>query len=487
MTQRPEVKTNVLDQTERTVGYFFADPTVGNTRPSALDEEAFQQFCAVTRASGKGLFATKVDDPNGYQSLLDYIESSKEPVAVVVPSLDVFGPRPEDAAIRGLEIEYLGGRIQLINQEPVDSTLLALKAWTSPPGAADIRERIKTAMRNRAIRGEGLGKPPYGYRIGKNRKLEIHEVEAETVKLIYTLYTQKNMGIRLIVRHLNEEQIPTRKGANWSLVTVRDILRNRAYLGTYTRFGMRVPGSHASIVTPDMFRWAQSKMDERKPKRGKSHSEPFLLSGLIYCGFCGQDDKRMIGVTRRQSWTRRKDGSKAEKQYRYYQCQTRTNQSMCEYHTLRAHEVEDDVLAELKSQRSRVSTLKGRRPALSVQALRKEKLDLEAQLKAGERRLKQAAQSASSGKTTVQRFKEQAQELIGVRLDTQSKIRENELGKPAVTQGPTAGQQAAKAIDDLTNIWMEGETKAKRALLEQVVDRVVMFDDGSDVQLKVGS
>ena len=485
--QGTEVQTGVLAQAEKTIGYFLADPVSGNGRPAAAHEQAFHEFCARTGADAAGMFVAKKSDAAGYWGLLNYVESSDQPVAIVVSSLEVFGARPEDAALCALEIEHLGGRVQVMNQETIDSTLLALKVWPRTPGSADVRERIKTAMRNRAIRGEGLGKPPYGYRIGKNRKLEVHDQEAETVKLIYMLYTQKNLGIRLIVRHLNENSMPTRKGGNWSLVTVRDILRNRAYLGTYTRFGMRVPGSHASIVTPDMFRWAQSKMDERKPKRGKSQSEPFVLSGMIYCGFCGQDDKRMVGVTRRQSWTRRKDGTKAEKQYRYYQCQARTNQSMCQYHTLRAQDIEDDVLAALRGQRNRVAGLKGRKPAVSAPALRKERLKLEAQLKSTERRLKQAAQAVAAGNGSLQKFKEQAAELITERLEATTGLQQLDGGRPTPENGPTAGQQAAKAIDDLAAIWGEGGAEEKRAFLTQLIDRVTMFENRTDVKLKLGS
>ncbi len=50
------------------------------------------------------------------------------------------------------------------------------------------------------------------------------------------------MGIRLIARRLNEEGLKTRRGGNWSMVSIRDILRNRVYLGTYSRFGVKRAG-----------------------------------------------------------------------------------------------------------------------------------------------------------------------------------------------------------------------------------------------------
>ena len=468
------------------VGYFPADPATEADRPSAEQEQAFQGLCDRIGANAGTVFAAKAGDPSTYRDLLDHLTDSDGDIVVVAEALDVFGPRPEDAALAALEIERLGGRVEVIGQGVIDAKLLAMSVWPRVPGSANIGERIKKAMRNRAIRGEGLGKPPYGYRIGKNRRLEVHEEEAETVKLIYTLYTQNNLGIRLIVRRLNETGIPTRKGGAWSLVTVRDILRNRAYLGTYSRFGLRVPGSHPPIVTPDMFRWAQATLDERKPKRGKSQSAPFLLSGMIYCGFCGQDDKRMVGVTRRQSWTRRKDGVKTEKQYHYYQCQARTNQSMCQYHTTRAQELENDVLEKLRGQRSRIAGLKGRRPVMSAQALRKERQQVEAKLKATERRVKQAAQAAGRDSASVAEFERRSGEIVDERLEALAKLRQLDGGGSGPVDGPTAGERAAKALDSLNEIWDEGAVNEKRRLLAQIIDRVTMHDGGVDVKLKPG-
>ena len=47
-------------------------------------------------------------------------------------------------------------------------------------------------------------------------------------------------------------------------------------------------------------------------------------------------------MTRRQMW-RTKEGERKRGSYRYYQCQTRANQSQCQYHTQRANELETSV------------------------------------------------------------------------------------------------------------------------------------------------
>ena len=191
--------------------------------------------------------------------------------------------------------------------------------------------------------GKGLGKPPYGYRNGADGSLEVVADEAPVVELIYAKYTRDKLGLRLIAQHLNERGIPTRRGGLWNMVTIRDILKNPTYMGTYTRFGLRVPRSHEAIIPSDVFRAAQDQTRARRPSMRSANAEPFLLSGLAFCGYCGN---KMMGVTRRQSW-RRKDGRSARGVYRYYQCQTRNNQSLCGYHTWRAGRMEEEVMAQL--------------------------------------------------------------------------------------------------------------------------------------------
>jgi hypothetical protein len=120
------------------------------------------------------------------------------------------------------------------------------------------------------------------------------------------------------------------------MVSIRDILRNRAYLGTYSRFGVRVPGSHPSLVLSEDFRMVQDRLNARRTSYAPRVASQFLLSGMAHCGHCGN---KLIGVSRKQSW-KRQSGEKVSNSYRYYQCESRTNQSVCNYHTRRALETE---------------------------------------------------------------------------------------------------------------------------------------------------
>ena len=271
-----------------------------------------------------------------------------EPVQFLVLVTDPthLGSTPVEAVERILEIDGLGSKVVCTMHE-VSDPLQAMYSILSAQGVGTERRRsIKEAMLTKALRGEGLGKPPYGYRIGEGGRFTEVPQEAEMVRLVFRIYVEEGMGLRAIASHVNQAGYRTKRGRNWSMVTLRDMLRNRAYIGTYNRFGLRLAGNHQPLVTSDVFRRVQDLMHSRTPRRTKRGAEPFVLSGLAFCVSCGN---RMMGVTRHQSW-KRKDGARMRGTYRYYQCQSRANQSRCEFHTWRAEDLENTVVERLRQE-----------------------------------------------------------------------------------------------------------------------------------------
>ncbi len=471
------------------VGLFKA-PTDGSAEPdgrSKLKQKAsFFVFCdrygyevAGTFEDGNG--DTSAADP--YDDMLRFLRLNRGIAAVVLPDLEVLGPAHEDLALSLLEINGLGAKVHLVDGQLIDPFTVVNGFRPQPlTPPQDMSERIKSAMRSRAIKGEGLGKPPFGYHIGPSKKLELVPEEAQTVRLIYRLYTQEDQGMRKIVRHLNERGITTRRGGNWSMVTIRDILRNRVYLGTYTRFGLRVPGNHAAIITPDMFRWAQATLEKRRPSRNAVRSEPFLLSGLAQCASCGN---RMVGMTRRQKWTRRKDGSVAEREYRYYQCQSRTNQGVCGYQTRKSDDLEREVLQRIEAEGQHLASSAGQRPA-SQASYQREIRRLESAREKLETRLKRSIKRVSDGKLSLVRFRPVSAEVLQSRrelLDREDLLRQRlDSGE----DGAIPGRLAPQSVQTLVAQWDALEFERKRRLLQDIVEGIVVGDAGVKVLLRPG-
>lgn len=418
-----------------------------------------------------------------YQQMLNYIRKQGEGFIVVVKSLDYLHRDPQEVIRCLLELDDLEAKVVSTDDDFTDPLAAALAAWSTHREGGKRGELVREGMRLRAIRGKGLGKPPFGYRIGADKELEITPEEAATVALIYRLYLQDNMGVRLIARYLNEQGITTRKGGRWSIVGIRDILRNRTYLGTYTRFGIRVPDSHPAIISKQNFNKVQERLSAAPRQGGYGPRSPLLLSGLVYCGYCGN---KMIGVNRSQTWTRRRDGGKSEGKYRYYQCQSRTNQSVCQYHTRRAEELESTVIATLKrlsgpQARERLA----KQYALVVDHRTSEKPQLERRLKVMDGKLRRYLDQAAQGVISLEELGTMGREMVGERrfLEQRLALLEAEERKeitPEQRRGYTF-----QALEELRERWDVMGFSARRTLLQYVVDRIVVYDDNVETLLRL--
>ncbi|HZU76844.1 MAG TPA: recombinase family protein, partial [Dehalococcoidia bacterium] len=410
----------------------------------------------------------------------DYLKRNPAPAPVViVTSVDRLGATPTEAAKSLFQLEAMGARLVSLAGEG-DPTRALIEHWGRNGAGPALGERVREAMRKKAIRGEVLGRPPYGYRVGEKHRLEPIPEEASVVRYIFRLYTREGLGIRLIARRLNEEGLRTRTGGNWSMITIRDILMNRAYLGTYTRFGVRVPGSHAAIVTPDDYRRVQDRMASRRTGGGTRHVRQFLLSGLAYCGYCGN---KMIGVSRHQSWTRRGDGSAGEAEYRYYQCLTRTNQSMCDYHTWRASKLEEAVRRQATA--GLKQALETPNPAEAAVPSVEEEVDkLRQRLRSLDRKLEQYLQAAAAGQLTAADLRELSVDVTQEQMETDEAINALE-GKRRVAQTLNEQRQARRLqIDQLETGWDGLPFDQRQSLLRAVVETVTVLDDGCLVTLR---
>jgi hypothetical protein len=394
-----------------------------------------------------------------------------------VPSLATLGADLADATRRYFQIEGLGAHVAPMSGSTDPETDLVAQ-WSAKDAGANVGDRVRAAMRRKAVRGEVLGRPPYGYKVGSRRRLELIPEEAVVVRYIFRLYLQESLGIRLIARRLNEEGLRTRRGGNWSMVSIRDILRNRAYLGTYSRFGVRVAGSHPSLVSATDFRAVQDRLNAKRTSYNPRVPSKFLLSGLAYCGYC---DNKLIGVSRKQAW-KRASGERVENSYRYYQCESRTNQSICDYHTRRAEALESQVRAALPAAapngRERAGTV-----TLPEDAMR-ERDRLAARLKALDRRIEKYVERAAKGTLTKDKMRQQSVAAAAERLALEDAIVEAER---VVATGKTDAGNAARqhaAIESLASSWDELAFRDRQQALRNVVARITVTDDAVEIELR---
>ena len=167
-----------------------------------------------------------------------------------------------------------------------------------------IRERTKAAKQKMRQQGRWFGgKPPYGYypvKHGGEWKLEKDPDEQKVVQKIFKMALD-GVSAWAIAGWLNNEKIPTatesrwgKQTKGWQGETVRQILRNKAYLGwtmhenslVLDAVGKPVPKCPPSISAED-FNKVQEILQSRSHKVSGGKTSPLL--GILKCWECGEN------------------------------------------------------------------------------------------------------------------------------------------------------------------------------------------------------
>jgi site-specific DNA recombinase len=474
----------------RAVGY-FREPSRAAVRPQGRPEgiggqnSRFLDYCEEQGFEVATTFAEESGSTGGpaFSQLIEYLKRPEKGfMMVIAPSPVTLADDPVVAAARCLQVEHLGAQLQFMDVEAGrngDALASIMDTWASSHNE-EIREKVRSALRRKAVRGEVLGRPPYGYKVGPRNRLDVVDDEAVVVRYIFKLYLHEGLGIRLIARRLNEEGLRTRRNRPWSMVSIRDILRNRAYLGTYQRLGVRVPGTHTALVSPDDFRRVQERLSERRTNYSPRNVQGFLLSGMVYCASC---DNRMIGVSRRQSWTRRRDGSEQVAFYRYYQCESRTNQGICSYNTQRAEDLEEIVRQQLKGIDPRQLATAGNDDAV-IEQWQAEARRLRERLHQIDRRLNRELEAAANAGALSERLRTNGQGFAEERLKVEEELRDAEWRAEHYASAAERRRTRNAALDLLVAEWEELGMDDKQQLLRELIDQVRVGESGVELVLR---
>ena len=185
--------------------------------------------------------------------------------------------------------------------------LLTILSSLSQEESRSISENVKWGQRKKF--SDGRFSTCYGrflgYDRGEDGTMVINEEQANTVRLIYSLFIA-GLSPKAIAKKLTEEKLPTPCGKEmWREGTVRSILKNEKYKGcallqkTYTPDFLTkkivknkgeipqyfVEDSHPAIIPPEQFDLVQTIFQERA--RIPKFSGSTIFSGKIRCGSCG--------------------------------------------------------------------------------------------------------------------------------------------------------------------------------------------------------
>ena len=139
-----------------------------------------------------------------------------------------------------------------------------------------------------------------GYTKNEDGDLVIVPEEAEIVKLIFRLYLE-GYSTGKIAKHLEEQGIKTATGQDkWHSTVIDKMLRNEKYMGdallqkTYT-VDFMTKKKVKNRVQEEMMRRAslcKAAVTRKKNQRSR-YSSTYALTGMLICGKCGQEYRRV--------------------------------------------------------------------------------------------------------------------------------------------------------------------------------------------------
>lgn len=168
-------------------------------------------------------------------------------------------------------------------------------------------ERVTSIMLSRASQGLWNGATvPLGYVWSDEAKFPVVDKdEATVVRYVYDLYARL-LSTSEVAYKLNEENVPTKRGGQWTAKTVRDILRNSFYIGTYTYNRRESEGggrfkdesewivkknNHPGIISEQQFNLVNQVLsDNFKGISGtqRENIHTHIFAKKIYCDVCGE-------------------------------------------------------------------------------------------------------------------------------------------------------------------------------------------------------
>lgn len=192
-------------------------------------------------------------------------------------------------------------------------------------------ETLKGLEKKMRKGGLHMSRAPLGYNIEYdeegNRRLVINEVEAKLIRDVYKKYLE-GKGVVWIAKHMNSYS-RGKEGGVWDSKYVKDVLKNRTYLGQrhfkpdQWEEDRRIitEGAHEAIITQEEYNKVQKMMSRKKEGYMSRTSYDYPYGGIVKCGDCGAT---YIGTSTSQKL---KDGTK--KHYRAYRCRNHYTNGTC--------------------------------------------------------------------------------------------------------------------------------------------------------------
>ena len=333
-----------------------------------------------------------------------------------------------------------------------------------------IKERMQDGLEGRAKEGKfrGGGYVPIGYDYNKDTGiLEINEYEAEQVREIFAMFTDR-VPINRITTTINAAGYRTKYG-DWKEITVRGMLSRVVYIGKIVHKGTIYEGQHEPIIDMETWEKAQKIIEERDKlyqnrKINVIYKSP--LGGIIHCAKCGA----------RYHFRSGKGGDGRN----YYTCYSRSKANKdyvkdpnCKNRNWRDKELDAIVFDEIRKLKSDPSYI----PAI------RESVDNSHKIGMMETRIKQIESQISK---LMDLYSVGGMDLSAVTgkikpLSEEKKSLLEELENLEVQEEHISKEEILSMVDAMEELLLEGDSHKIYSVITSIIEKVEI--DGEDIRI----
>ena len=408
--------------------------------------------------------SAKTDNRPEFQQMIK--DSDKKLFDIVlVWKLDRFARNRYDSARYKTQLKKNGVKLmsatEIISEGPEGIILESVLEGYAEYYSADLAEKVVRGQTENILKGRcNGGRGTFGYTLDSERKFHIDPLTSPFVLESFKKYNEGST-MKEIRDWLNEKGIKNPVGGAFTYNSVEHMLKNRRYIGELKFRDVVVPDAVPPIIPLELFEDVQEKIAKNKkaPARRKAEDD-YLLTTKLFCGYCGA---LMFG----ESGT-----SRTGEVHRYYKCATAKKHRGCKKKTVRKQWLEDLVVNQtmqlVKDDAAMESII-----AKVMELQNKENTNIplyEKQLRDAESGIQNMLNAIQAGILTSS-TKERLEQLEETKRELETRIAEEKLAKPKVTE-------------EFIRFWLLRFRKLdmslkdqRQALVDTFINAIYLYDD----------
>ena len=408
--------------------------------------------------------SAKTDNRPEFQQMIK--DSDKKLFDIVlVWKLDRFARNRYDSARYKTQLKKNGVKLmsatEIISEGPEGIILESVLEGYAEYYSADLAEKVVRGQTENILKGRcNGGRGTFGYTLDSERKFHIDPLASPFVLESFRKY-RDGLTMKEIRDWLNENGIKNPVGGAFTYNSVEHMLKNRRYIGELKFRDVVVPDAIPPIVPLELFEDVQEKIAKNKkaPARRKAEDD-YLLTTKLHCGYCGA---LMFG----ESGT-----SRTGEVHRYYKCATAKKHKGCKKKTVRKQWLEDLVVNQtMQLVRDDAAMESIIAKVMELQDRENTNLPLyEKQLRDAESGIQNMLNAIQAGILTSS-TKERLEQLEETKRELETRIAEEKLAKPKVTE-------------EFIRFWLLRFRKLdmslkdqRQALVDTFINAIYLYDD----------